>query len=758
MDKEFLPQQILKLLRDKNYYPSDIGGIAKMMNLQRRDFPVFRDTLERMVKEGSVAHVKGGRYAAVTDLDLVAGEIELRPSGKAQIRVSDKEIISVRREDTGTAFNGDRVLARKHKERNDFRRGRREKTPQAPVLYARVIRVLERKQATVVGTLQRNYNFWHVVPDDPKFYYHIIVADPARSNLPEIPQDGDKVVVKLNDWTQKHINPSGEIVENLGHSHTPMAEYRAILKKFDLVTEFPEDVLAEVKSIPTEVTEDDIKGRLDLRENFTITIDPSDAKDFDDAISIRRIQDRKLIEIGVHIADVSYYVKGGSALDKEAQRRGNSTYLVGTVIPMLPFELSNGICSLVEDKDRLVKSVFLEFDTTGDCKGVRFANSVIRSNKRLSYRQAYALLKENNLDKIKAVKHPEEYQTGFAGKNLEEFDDKFIVRLRSAVRLMWSLASALRKKRMNKGSLDLDMPETRIYVDKDGYADRIEKVPYDESHQLIEEFMLSANEAVARELFQAHIPFISRVHADPDEDKLMDFRDYAEPFGIFTGDLTRRREVMKVLAMINKHPQGYVLKTQFLRSLKRAIYRASPDGHYGLMKDYYAHFTSPIRRYADFTVHRALNFYMKATKSDTAPKGKVPMLSQSYLEGVADHISKTEAKSTDAERESRKVKLLEFFERKIGIRENFEAVVTSMTGHGFFVELTESMAYGFVHMHSLHDDIYKLNVEGNVFRGRRSGKTIKIGDKIRVAVESVDMYKRQIDFMKVADEKNIKKT
>ena len=751
-----MSQSILKLLRSKSYCPSDLGGISKQLGLQRRDFPAFRNAIERMVREGTVAHVKGGRYAAVRDLDLVAGTIEFRQSGKAQIRTSENETIAVRREDTGVAFDGDKVLARRVSERHE-RRGRREKAMPQAVAYAKVVRVIERKRKTIIGTLKKSQSFWHVVPDDPRFYYDVIVGDPSLARLPSLPQDGDKVVVRLNEWTQKHINPSGEVVENLGHSHTPMAEYKAILIKYDLTPEFPDAVLEEVKSVPREVSEEDMRGRLDLRDSFTVTIDPSDAKDFDDAISIRRLEREKLIEIGVHIADVSYYVKGGGALDREAQRRGNSTYLVGTVIPMLPFELSNGICSLVEGKDRLVKSVFLDFDTTGDCKNVRFANSVIRSNKRLSYRQAHAFLTENDLEKIKAVKHPEEYQTGATGRHLDEFDDKFLVRLRSAIRLMWSIASTMRKKRMKKGSLNLDMPETRIYVDAEGYADRIEKVPYDESHQLIEEFMLAANEAVARELFNAHIPFISRVHDEPDEEKLLDFREYAEPFGISTGDLTRRREVMKVLAQIDRHPQSYVLKTQFLRSLKRAVYRASADGHYGLMKDYYAHFTSPIRRYADFTVHRALNYYMKMRREPTAPRGRVPLLSQSYLEGIADHISKTEANSTDAERESRKVKLLEFFDRKVGSRESFEAVVTSLTGHGFFVELTESMAYGFVHMHALHDDIYRLNAEGSALRGRRTGKVIKTGDKIRVSVEAVDMFKRQIDFIRVGDEKNAKK-
>lgn len=331
-----------------------------------------------------------------------------------------------------------------------------------------------------------------------------------------------------------------------------------------------------------------------MRGKFTVTIDPEDAKDFDDAISIE--QDAQGWEIGVHIADVSYYVRQNSAIDKEAQARGNSTYLVGTVLPMLPFELSNGICSLVEDKDRLVKSVFMRFDDNGECKSARFANSVIRSDKRLSYEQAHALITENSFEKILEAKPPQDYETAFSGKPLSELTPEKLKNLQAMLRKMWSIASALRKRRMKNGSFDLDMPEFKIFCDKEGYADRIEKIEYNESHQLIEEFMLAANESVARELFSNHIPYISRVHDDPDVEKLSELRDELETFGIRCGDLTSRKEVVRILAEIEKNPQNYILKTKFLRSLKRALYRASADGHYGLNKVYYAHLH---RRYAD---------------------------------------------------------------------------------------------------------------------------------------------------------------
>lgn len=750
MKDDSLQERLLELMKRKDYAPMTMPELAMKLGLVRGQLPLLRKILSQALSEGSVAKVKGDKYGASADLDLLAGHIEFRSSGWAWLNVDDGSAgVEIRPEDTSVSLNGDRVLVRILPDLRDSWNRRasrrfnsfREKSPQQyqPKRRGRVIRILERNKRDLIGTLARSYNFWHVVPDDPRFFYDVIVPAPESSSATPTPVDGDKVRVRLNEWHQRHINPSGEIVENLGKSHTPLAEYKAILTKYELEPTFPESVMREVERIPDSVSEKDLKNRVDLRGAFTITIDPSDAKDFDDALSMRRHPDGG-IEVGVHIADVSYYVRPNSALDKEARRRGNSTYLVGTVIPMLPLELSNGICSLVEDKDRLVKSVFLRFATTGDCLGVSFADSVIRSVKRLSYEQAHALLKQNDLAAIKRIGNPQQHETGFAGKPLSELDDKFLGRLRTMVRHLWSLASQLRKRRMKKGAFELEVPEVKIFCDSEGYADRIESVRHDESHQLVEEFMLAANEAVAREFFQRHIPYISRVHDDPDEEKLAELREDLELFGVRCGDLTSRREVIKVLAEINKNPQSYTLKTKFLRSLKRAVYRASPDGHYGLNKQYYAHFTSPIRRYADLTVHRTFDFISQNGSRKNA------MPSVAVLERTSAHISRTEENSTEAERDSRKIKLVEFFERKLNTNETFEALITSVSNHGFFVELTESMAYGFVHVHSLHDDIYRLNETATELYGRRTGTTFKVGDKVRLEVESVDRYKRQIDF------------
>lgn len=748
--KSDIRKDLLDFMKSKSYTPLTLPQIATALGLSRKACAPLRKAMDSLIADGTAAKVKGDRYGLSGDLNLLAGTIAFRQRGGAFLDVpGSDERIEIRPEDTGVALNSDKVLARLLPESFKPRRGRNGRrdwnAANYGVRYAKVIRILERANSKVVGTLRRSYSFWHVVPDDPKFFYDVIVSDPAKSGVVPPPKENDKVVVRLNEWVQKHMNPTGEIVENLGESHTPMAEYRSILVKYDLSETFPEDVEKCADSVPSEVSARDISGRFDARSIPTITIDPEDAKDFDDAISLRPAEGGNY-EVGVHIADVSKYVKLSSPLDREAAKRGNSTYLVGTVIPMLPFKLSNGICSLVEDEDRLVKSVFLTVSPNGNILGAHFANSVIRSSKRLSYEQAHALITLDNLGEAAAVRPPENYETAFSGKDLTELSPENLAALQKMVRTLWGIASGMRQRRMKEGSLDLNMPEFKIFCDKDGYADRIEKIEYNESHQLVEEFMLAANREVSKALFGAKIPYISRVHDEPDPDKLSELRDELEPFGIECGDLTSRREIIKLLEQINAHPQAYILKTMFLRSLKRAEYRASPDGHYGLYMRFYAHFTSPIRRYADLTVHRCFDRMLWERKIQTAPKYAPAALAKTELEAVAEAITRTEGNSTEAERESHKIKLMEYFERRIGKGNAFEAIVTSLSNHGFFVDLTQSQAYGFVHLRTLHDDIYHLSDDGTELRGRRTGTTFRAGDKVYVDVESVDRFKRQIDF------------
>jgi ribonuclease R len=609
-----------------------------------------------------------------------------------------------------------------------------------------VDRVLERARDTMVGDLRRSGRNFAVIPDDPRFVYEIHVADPAKSGLKPVPQPGDKVVVKLHNWKRRSDALTGEITSRLGRTHEPRAELLGIFLKYNLATEFPADVEQEASALPDRVHARDVTHRLDYREKAVFTIDPDDAKDFDDALSYELLEGGE-VRIGIHIADVSTYVKAGTALDREAQRRGNSTYLVGVVIPMLPEKLSNGLCSLVEAQDRLCKAVFLTFAKNGRHKETTFANTVIRSRKRLTYKQAYALLFENDLNRIRALPLPPKHQTGSTGRALSSLDDIELGELQSWVRALWKIASRLRKDRMAHGSLDLDMPETKIFVDENGYADRLEKIEHDESHQLIEEFMLSANEAVARLTRTHSLPSLYRVHDEPDAEKLDEYRQLLGTFGIHTGDLSKREEITKLLETLKTHPQGYTLRTQLLRSLKKAAYRGTADGHFGLHKKDYTHFTSPIRRYADLVVHRVFDSYLVKHQGHPSSHGQ-PGYNLARIESLGEHLSLTEIASAEAERESVKIKLLEFFERELEKkpRTRFAAVITDVRQNGFFIELIESMTFGFVSATSLTDDAYTLNNAGTALVGRKSKRRFETNGRLDVVVDRVDRFKRLIDF------------
>jgi ribonuclease R len=533
--------------------------------------------------------------------------------------------------------------------------------------------------------------------------------------LPKTPTRDDKVVVRLEAWESRHVNPEGEIIEVLGAATAPGIDMLSIIRKYDLPTEFPKSVLDEANRIPQTVEQKLIQGREDLRDQFIVTIDPDDARDFDDAINVEKIDNTGGLRLGVHIADVSAYVTPDSALDREARRRGNSVYLPDRVIPMLPERLSNGVCSLNPSVDRLTHSVFIEFDKNGRAKSARFAKSVIRSAKRLTYKEAYAILQAKPNGELSR-------------------------RLHTA----WELASLLRRKRFEQGSLDLDFPEVKVHVDADGKATRLERVENDQSHQLIEEFMLAANEAVARELRHCSIATIYRVHEDPDPEKLGEYREFILSFGYKVGDLSHRKEVQRFLASIKGKPEEQALKIGLLKSLKRARYAAQPLGHYGLAKANYLHFTSPIRRYADLVVHRTL------AERNLPRRSKIDI---GQIESLANHISDTERNAAEAEIESVRLKKLQFFEQQLKERnpEVFRAAIMDVRNYGLVVELPDALVTGVVHVSTLSDDFYRFDAAQRRLVGRRTNRRFSVGDEIRVFVARVDTFKRQIDFA-IADQ------
>jgi ribonuclease R len=589
-----------------------------------------------------------------------------------------------------------------------------------------VIRILERAHDTIVGTLQHSRNFYYVVPDDPRLVHDVYVQPPRdrpsptsaglRRGKQTAAAVGDKVVVRLEAWESRHVNPDGEIIEVLGPASAPGVDMLSIIRKYHLPTEFPRDVLEQADRISEKIDARQLDGREDLRNEFIVTIDPDDARDFDDAIHVEKVANGGW-HLGVHIADVAAYVEPGGALDREARHRGNSVYLPDRVVPMLPERLSNGVCSLNPGVDRLTHSVFIHFDKNGVAKSARFARSVIRSAHRLTYKQAYAILKSAPGDQLSERLH-----------------------------VAWELASLLRRKRFEHGSLDLDFPDVKVWLDEAGKPVRLERVENDESHQLIEEFMLAANEAVARELKNRAVPTIYRIHEDPDPDKLAEYREFVLSFNYKVGDLTHRGEVQRLLDAIRGKPEEQALKIGLLKSLKRARYFPQPLGHYGLAKPNYLHFTSPIRRYADLVVHRAL-------AQHDGKRG--PRIDMSQVASIAEHISTTERIAADAEIESVRMKKLEFFQRQLDEHnpQIFRAAIVDVRNYGLAVELPDALITGLVHVSSLADDFYVFEPARRQLIGRRSRKRFSIGDEVRVFVVRVDAFKRQVDFAIASDER-----
>src|SRR5438067_5447872 len=698
-----LRAEILRLIQEPKYRPLDKIEIADALGYGAARRNEVRCALRDLEEAGEIARIRKNRYVLPDAADLVTGTLSVHEAGYAFLtnEKPGQSDLFIAAENTGTAMHGDRVVAR-------IIRGAEFSRARKPRAEGRVIRILTRANETIVGTLQQTRNFFYVVTDDPRLVHNIYVQ-PSSINGRQ-PRVGDKVVVRLEAWESRHVNPEGKIIEWLGPRTAPGVDILSIIRKYHLPLEFPKAVLDEASAIPETVTL--IDGREDLRQQFIVTIDPDDARDFDDAIQVEEIKGGW--QLGVHIADVSAYVRPGPALDREAQRRGNSVYLPDRVIPMLPERLSNGVCSLNPHVDRLTHSVFLQFDRNGRVRQTRFARTVIRSAHRLTYKQAFAILKKSARDELSE-------------------------RLHTA----WKLAGLLRRKRFEHGSLDLDMPEVKVVVDKMGKPIRFERVDNDESHQLIEEFMLAANEAVARELKNRGIPTIYRVHENPEAERLVEFREFVLAHGIRVGNLTHRDEVQKLLAAIRGTAEEHPLKIGLLKSLKRARYAMMPLGHYGLAKVNYAHFTSPIRRYADLEVHRALADRDVSRRSSRAA---------SQLSGIAEHISATERTAAEAEIDAVKMKKLEFFELQLQARDPqvFDAVVIDVRNYGLLLELPEILLTGLVHVSTLADDFYVFSPSQRRFVGRQRRRRFAVGDKLRVHVARVDQFKRQIDFV-IAD-------
>lgn len=727
---EELRERVLQLMREPGFRPRNKGELARDLEIPADRRSDLRAHLAELESEGVIIRGKKARYKLREHEDnILTGVLRFQPKGGAWFYPDKRDVANqtsgidldkyrrfyVGPRKTSVALDGDRVTLRvervgppiwwkhaKHKKKIlDL--------PAAEEQAAgRVERILQRRSGVVIGTLMEQKSFVYVQPDDESLPASIELADNGGA------RSGQKVAVKIVNWESRQVTPRGEITEVLGFPDEPGVDILGIIHRHGLRVDFPEDVLNEAAGVPKQVELEVAEERTDWRGEFVITIDPEDARDFDDAIWVKERE--RGWEMAVHIADVAHYVKPDSALDREARARGNSTYLVDRVLPMLPVELSNGICSLVPAEDRLTCCVVMWFDHEGRMLKARFEKAVIRSKARLAYREAQDMLegKTGVLDPLRAQ---------IAGTLTE----------------CWKLASLLRQRRFAQGALDLEFPEVRVTLDSYGRPTGYEREDYNESHQLIEEFMLAANEAVARAIRKAQRSGVFRVHEDPEPDKLLEFAELAQAHGYSPGDLSNKKHIQKLLKQAQGKPEEHAIKLGLLKSLKRATYREESLGHYGLSKADYCHFTSPIRRYADLMMHRALEPLMENGKEGT----KLPI--KAHCAEIADHISTTERVSASAEEESRRVKMLEWLHRVAHDYEPpiFEAVVTDVRKIGLMVEATEILQRGLVKRDEFPPGDWRY--EGHRF-ALMNGRELAQGQRLRVKVARVNFLRQLVDF------------
>jgi ribonuclease R len=745
--------QILKLLGRPDYVPSNVPELLRQLRWSPNRQQELQRVLRGLEQSGRITRTKGNRYIQSREADLIPGRIRMNKQGKGFLQPDDEDLkeIMIPGEATGTALHEDRVLVRRDVKAKGLRPGRVEQESGV------VIRILERKRTQIVGTLQRGREFLYVIPDDPRMPQDIYVPQPRDVGRPA--NVGDKVVVELHEWESRHTSPEGEIIEVLGAPGEEGVDMLSVLRQYNLPLHFPKNVLAEARAIGTTVAPNELAGREDCRRHMVVTIDPDDAKDFDDAICLQRVSHDQW-KLWVHIADVSHYVKPGTALDDEARVRGNSTYLVDRVIPMLPEALSNELCSLKPNVDRLTKCVEFLVSNDGRVLSAKFYPAVIHSQRRFTYKEVFAVLQGGTGHRpVPSGDSPDGTRgTALRNRTAPSVEDVLSVPVGAsptgagespappnAIERMLhdanELAQRIRKLRFKAGSLDLDFPETKIRLDEQGRVLRIEKIENDISHQLIEEYMLLANEAVATQLMSKNVMAIYRVHEEPDVRRLNEYREEVLSHHVPAGNLTKRAEVQKLLQKLGTISIGPALKIGFLRSLMRARYAVEPLGHYGLAKAKYTHFTSPIRRYSDLVVHRALF---------ESSHGAVHSLKQ-----TADHISDTERNSADAERDSKDVKMYAFLKAQLQSAKPqvYPALVTDVRNFGFFVDVSGLAMSGLVHLSFLEDDFYVFDESRGQLTGRRNRRVIRLGDKVQVQIAKVDSFKKQVDFRLARDER-----
>ncbi|MGS4181197.1 ribonuclease R [Staphylococcus pseudintermedius] len=706
-----LKEEIIAIIKSADYEPMSVSDFQDALGLSSADS--FRDLIKILVEleqTGMVTRTKQDRYQKQqqkTNSGLVRGTLSQNKKGFAFLRPDDQEMedIFIPPTKINRAMDGDVVLVEVKKSRGDFRKGKFEGEVKA---------IESHSIKQVVGTFSEARHFGFVVPDDKRIMQDIFV--PKGQELGTV--EGHKVLVQITQYSDGTNSPEGQISAILGHKNDPGVDILSIIYQHGIEIEFPDDVLKEAENVPETIQPDELKGRRDLRDELTITIDGADAKDLDDAIAVKKL-DNGNTELTVSIADVSYYVTEGSALDREAYGRATSVYLVDRVIPMIPHRLSNGICSLNPEVDRLAMSCRMEIDAQGQVVKHEIFESVIHSNARMTYDAVNRIITDK--DAVTRAQYPE------------------IVPMLDLAQTLSQQLIAMRKKR---GEIDFDIKEAKVIVNEEGIPKEVVTRERGEGERLIESFMLIANETVAEHFNQMEVPFIYRIHEQPKSERLRQFFDFITNFGIMvkgTGEDIHPSTLQNIHEEIAGRPEDMVISTMMLRSMQQARYDADNLGHFGLAADYYTHFTSPIRRYPDLIVHRLVRKYLIEKSMD----GRAMHEWEEKLPQIAEHTSNRERRAIDAERDTDELKKAEFMIQHIG--DEFEGVISSVANFGMFVELPNTIE-GMVNMQNMSDDYYHFDERQMALIGERKAKVYRIGDVVKVKVIHVDVDERQIDF------------
>ena len=698
-------ERILAYMESEGYVPIKRRDMRAMLSVPQEDREKFENLINELIAEGRVFETKKGKLASPKDLQMATGTFIGHARGFGFVTPdAGGEDIFIPASETMGAMQKDRVL---YKVLHKAEKGKK--------ADGVIVRILERGQQRIVGTFEagsKGYGF--VVADDKKIAKDIFIS---RENTKGA-VTGHKVVVEITDYGEDRRNPEGKVIEILGHINDPGVDILSVIRRYELAVEFPEEVYAEIEHLGTEVAEADKKGREDLRDLLTITIDGADAKDLDDAVSLKRLGNGNF-ELGVHIADVSHYVRENTALDKEAYARGKSVYLVDRVIPMLPHKLSNGICSLNPHVDRLALSCLMEVNGRGEVVSHRILESVINSDYRMTYTAVREILEDG------------------APALLEQYAE-----ILPMLEDMEELRQILGEKRRKRGSVNFDLPESKIILDENGKP--IDIKPYEKSiaTNMIEEFMLVCNETIAENSFWQEMPFMYRSHQEPDEDKLEKMEQFLRGFGYYLrkkdGEI-HPRELQKVLQKAEETDEERIITRMVLRSMMQARYTAENGGHFGLAAKYYCHFTSPIRRYPDLEIHRMIKKMLHGELDEKASayyRRKMP--------DWAKHCSKQERVAEDAERDTDALKKVEFMEDKVG--QIYEGIISGVTNWGIYVELPNTIE-GMVALSQMDDDYYEFDEKKMLVFGKRTKKSYRLGDKVIVSVAKVDRMMGTIDFV-----------